>query len=52
MFGTAIAVWVGLTVANFASQALWGQSDWGMATERSFFQAVALGTFLFVSYAK
>ena len=52
MFGTAMAVWVGLTLVNFAWQASLGQSDWGTATERSFFQAAALGAFLLANSTK
>ena len=47
MYEAAIAVYVcaGLTIGNFIWQAF-GKREWGTATERSFYQAVALSTFL------
>ncbi len=48
MFVTAVGLWAGLTVGNFLWQ-LATKKEWGVAIERSFFQAVALGTFLLVA---
>jgi len=45
MYVTAIGVFVGLTAGNFIWQAFM-ERKWGKAVERSYFQAVALGTFL------
>jgi len=39
---SAITVALGLTIANFAWQALGGDPQWAVAGERSFFQAMAV----------
>ena len=38
---TLVALFIGLAIANFGFQMVMGQ-HWGMAADRSFFQAVAL----------
>jgi hypothetical protein len=38
----ALAVFVGLVIANFAYQATCRYRNWGLAREISFFQAIAL----------
>jgi hypothetical protein len=48
MYMSAVYVFAGLTVGNFIGQAF-GKRDWRKATDRSFFQAVAIGTFLFLA---
>jgi len=40
---SAITVTLGLTIANFAWQALGGDPQWAVAGERSFFHVMAVG---------
>jgi hypothetical protein len=47
MLGIVIAVWLGLTIANFTWQ-LVHEENWAIAFKESFDQAVAIGIFLMV----
>ncbi len=47
MYGTVVGLSIGLTAGNFIWQAF-TKREWGVATERSFFQAVALGAYMVV----
>jgi hypothetical protein len=42
MLGTAFFLWLGLSTANFMYQYFSKERNWGVATERSLYQAVAL----------
>lgn len=42
MFATYMACSAGIVASNFIYQAMCNVPDWGAATERSFFQIVAL----------
>jgi hypothetical protein len=44
----AVMLWAGLSLGNFLYQAI-GKKDWSRAAEISFFQAVALGMFVFTT---
>ena len=48
MYTTAVGVFAGLTVGNYILEAF-TKRNWGRAAERSFFQAVAIGIFLFAA---
>jgi hypothetical protein len=48
MVSKAAILWIGLTIGNFLYQVV-AQKNWKKAGEISFFQAVALGMFVFVS---
>ena len=43
---TAISSFLGLTVANFVWQLMSNTSNWEVATERSFFQFIAIAVFV------
>lgn len=54
MLATAIVVIVALTIGNFSYEALRnhrGNENWGRALERSYFQAIAIVTFLLVIFS-
>lgn len=44
----ALLLWAGLSVGNFLYQAI-TKKNWSRAAEISFFQAVALGMFVFTT---
>ncbi len=46
MIPTAFGLTIGLTLGNFLYQALTRKNNWQQATERSFFQLIAIVTFL------
>jgi len=47
MYGTAIAVFAGLTFANFLWEFIYNRKNWALASEKSFFQALAIGVYIF-----
>ncbi|OGG68405.1 hypothetical protein A3H77_02515 [Candidatus Kaiserbacteria bacterium RIFCSPLOWO2_02_FULL_56_11] len=43
---TAVSSFVGMTAGNFIFQLMTNAPEWGVATERSFFQFVAIALFV------
>lgn len=44
----AIILVIGLASANFLTQLITGKRDWLAAADRTFFQAVAIGAYLYL----
>lgn len=45
----AVIIALSLAAGNFVYQMLFGGPDWAVAIERSFFQILAIGTYVLVS---